>query len=291
MFKYPSLTPEILHIVHDKGTEKPFSSEYTEKPLQQGSYLCRACGKALFRADSQFSSHCGWPSFDDELPQRVRRQIDADGRRTEILCQTCDAHLGHVFEGERLTATNVRHCVNGLAIEFVPDTEVLNTEEIILAAGCFWGVQYYLDRLPSVLKTEVGYTGGHVAHPTYEAVCQKKTGYYEALRVIFDCDQIDLSTVIRYFFEIHDPTQTDGQGPDVGPQYLSAVFYYDKMQQQAVQAVMDELKAMNYELSTRLLPISPFWPAENYHQHYYEHKGSTPYCHRRVKRFKLKGDK
>lgn len=285
MFKYESLTPEVLHIVRDKGTEKPFSSDYVT-PLQQGTYLCRACGKALFRADSQFNSHCGWPSFDDELPQRVLRQADADGRRTEILCQNCMAHLGHVFGGEKLTANNLRHCVNGLSIDFVADETVLNTEEVIVAAGCFWGVQYYLDRLPGVIKTEVGYSGGDSQDPTYEEVCSKKSGHYEVLRIIFDSDKTNLTTVIRYFFEIHDPTQTDGQGPDLGPQYLSAVFYYDEPQRLQIQAVMDELRAMGYDLGTRLLPVTVFWLAENYHQHYYEHKGGAPYCHRYTARFK-----
>ncbi len=285
MFKYKSLTPAVLQIVLGKGTEPPFSSDYATL-LQQGTYLCSACGNALFRADSQFSSHCGWPSFDDELPGRILRQVDADGWRTEILCQTCHAHLGHVFDGEHLTANNLRHCVNGLAIEFVADETVLETEEIIVAAGCFWGVQYYLDRLPGVLKTEVGYSGGSVDNPSYEDVCNKKTEHYEALRIVFDSDKTDLTTVIQYFFEIHDPTQKDGQGPDLGPQYLSAVFYYDDKQQRTVQAVMDTLSAMGYDLSTRLLPVSTFWPAENYHQHYYQHKEAMPYCHRHVARFK-----
>lgn len=285
MFKYKSLTPEVLRIVRDKSTEPPFSSDYVQ-PLQNGTYLCRACGKPLFRADSQFNSHCGWPSFDDELPQRVLRQADADGRRTEILCQNCVAHLGHVFSGEHLTANNLRHCVNGLAIEFVADEAVLESEEIIVAAGCFWGVQYYLDRLPGVLKTEVGYSGGSLEHPSYEAVCGKETGHYEALRIVFDSNKVDLTTVIQYFFEIHDPTQKNGQGPDLGPQYLSAVFYYDEEQRRTVQAVMNELSAMGYDLSTRLLPVATFWPAENYHQHYYQHKNGTPYCHRHTARFK-----
>lgn len=285
MFKYKSLTPEVLRIVRNKGTEPPFSSDYA-KPLQQGTYLCRACAKPLFRADSQFDSHCGWPSFDDELPGRITRLVDADGRRSEILCQNCLAHLGHVFDGEHLTANNLRHCVNGLAIEFVADEAVLETEEVIVAAGCFWGVQYYLDRLPGVLKTEVGYSGGSVDNPSYEDICNKKTGHYEALRIVFDSDKTDLTTVIQYFFEIHDPTQKDGQGPDLGSQYLSAVFYYDDKQKRTVQAVMDELSAMGYDLSTRLLPVATFWPAENYHQHYYQHKNGTPYCHRHVARFK-----
>ena len=285
MFKYKSLTHEVLRIVRNKGTEPPFTSN-SVKPVQHGTYLCRACGKPLFRADSQFDSHCGWPSFDDELPGRVLRNTDADGRRTEILCQNCLAHLGHVFVGEHLTANNLRHCVNGSAIEFIADKAVLETEEIIVAGGCFWGVQYYLDRLPGVLKTEVGYSGGSLDHPSYDAVCGQKTGHYEALRIVFDSDKTNLTTVIQYFFEIHDPAQKNGQGPDLGPQYLSAVFYYDDKQRRCVQFVMDELSAMDYDLSTRLLPVSTFWPAENYHQHYYQRQDAMPYCHRHVTRFK-----
>ncbi|MCD6046199.1 MAG: msrA3, partial [Gammaproteobacteria bacterium] len=228
----------------------------------------------------------GWPSFDDELPGRSARQLDPDGQRTEILCQNCLAHLGHVFSGEHLTANNLRHCVNSLAIEFVGDKATLETEEIILAAGCFWGVQYYLAQLPGVLKTEVGYSGGSLEEPSYEAVCSQKTGHYEALRVIFDSDKINLTSVIQYFFEIHDPTQKNGQGPDLGPQYLSAIFYYDDKQRHSIQAVMDELGAMGYDLATRLLSVTTFWPAGNYHQHYYLHKNGTPYCHRHIARFK-----
>ena len=102
----------------------------------------------------------------------------------------------------------------------------METEEIIVAAGCFWGVQYYLERLPGVLKTEVGYSGGSVEHTTYDAVCGKKKGHYEPLLIVFDSDKTDLTTVMPYFFEIHDPTQKNGQGPDLGPQYWSDVYYY-----------------------------------------------------------------
>ena len=286
MFKYKSLSPDVLHIVRDKGTERPFSSDYANPPLVEGTYLCRACGKPLFRADSQFNSHCGWPSFDDELPERVVRQLEADGHRMEILCQNCHAHLGHVFSGEQLTQNNMRHCVNGLAIEFVASETALETEEIIVAGGCFWGVQYYMDRLPGVLKTEVGYTGGDADAPSYEEVCGKRTGHYEALRIVFDNQKTDLMTVVKCFFEIHDPTQQDGQGPDLGPQYLSAVFYYDDEQKKVCQEIIDELIALGYDVCTKLLPVSTFWRAEEYHQHYYEHKNATPYCHHRIERFK-----
>lgn len=285
MDKINTLTPDVVAISRDKATERPFSGQYLEKQ-QQGTYLCRRCGLALFRADNQFTSSCGWPSFDDELPNTIKRDMDKDGRRTEILCNRCGSHLGHAFIGEGYTDKNLRHCVNSLVIEFVPDESVLDTEEAILAAGCFWGVQYYLDRLDGVLKTEVGYTGGAVANPTYQQVCSKITGHLEAIRVVYDINKIAYEQIIKYFFEIHDPTQQDGQGPDRGPQYLSAVFYLDEQQQQTASTVMQQLKVLGYSVATQLLPAAVFWPAEDYHQAYYEKKGDEPYCHTYVKRFK-----
>lgn len=276
--KTASLTPEILHVVSDKGTEPPFSGKFLEK-TQSGTYLCRVCGLPLFRADNQFTSACGWPSFDDELPHAIKRVLDADGRRTEIVCHRCEAHLGHVFTGEQHTAKNLRHCVNSLAIEFVENNTVQDTEEVILAAGCFWGVEYYFQRLPGVLKTEVGYTGGSLAKPTYQQVCSHTSGHLEAVRVIYDKAQLSYADVIKYFFETHDFTQTDGQGPDIGPQYLSAIFYYDQQQKTVAQEIIRLLQQKKYSVATQLYPVSTFWPAENYHQSYYNHKQQQPYCH------------
>ncbi len=284
MKKQATLTPNVLAILQDKGTEPPFSGQYLEKS-SRGTFLCRGCGLALFRAEHHFVSVCGWPSFDDELPEAILREPDRDGHRTEILCHRCHGHLGHMFEGEKYTPNNLRHCVNSLAIEFVADQTVLDTGEAILAAGCFWGVQYYLDQLDGVLKTEVGYTGGQTQSPTYEEVCTKKTGHFEAIRVVYDCAKLAYEDLLKYFFEIHDPTQTDGQGPDLGPQYLSAIFYEDEKQKKEAQAVIEQLQALDYKVATRLLPAAPFWLAEEYHQDYYEKTGKEPYCHVRVKRF------
>ncbi|MFN7096726.1 MAG: bifunctional methionine sulfoxide reductase B/A protein, partial [Gammaproteobacteria bacterium] len=283
MDKLNSLIPEIVHVVRDKGTEKPFTGKY-QVPYAKGTYLCRRCGLALFRADNQFTSSCGWPSFDGELANTVLCVPDRDGVRTEIMCQRCHAHLGHIFEGEGLTSKNVRHCVNSLAIEFVEDNDVIDAGEAILAAGCFWGVQYYLERLDGVLKTEVGYSGGALDHPTYQQVCSKTTGHLEAIRVLYDKHKLTYEEVLKYFFEIHDPTQIDGQGPDRGPQYLSAIFYFDDMQKKIAQQVIDLLKSENFDVATSLLPVSTFWPAEEYHQDYYAKNKQAPYCHTWIKR-------
>lgn len=282
MNKYASLTPDQLAILRDKGTEPPqFGHVYH---ATRGTFLCRGCGAPLFRAAHQFSSGCGWPSFDDELPQAVMRLTDADGHRTEILCAHCHSHLGHVFLGEGFTAKNCRHCVNSVSLEWVEDEHVLTTQEAFVAGGCFWGVEHWVAQLPGVLKTEVGYMGGHTQAPSYHDVCGGDTGHLESLRVVFDPKRLSYAALLRFFFEIHDPTQTDGQGPDLGPQYASAIFYYPEQQSEA-RAVCQQLADLGYAVATQLHPVSVFWPAEDYHQQYYRKTGKHPYCHRYQKKF------
>ena len=116
---FNTLTAEERYVIEGKGTERPFSGEYDDF-FQPGTYVCRRCNAELYRSDDKFQAHCGWPAFDDEIPNAVRRLPDPDGMRVEIECAACGGHLGHVFEGERLTAKNTRHCVNSLSMRFVP---------------------------------------------------------------------------------------------------------------------------------------------------------------------------
>ena len=116
---FNTLTPEEQYVIIDKGTERPFTGKY-DKFYEEGTYACKQCGSALYRSSDKFSSGCGWPSFDDEIEGAVTRIMDNDGRRIEIVCANCGGHLGHVFEGERLTEKNVRHCVNSISMDFVP---------------------------------------------------------------------------------------------------------------------------------------------------------------------------
>lgn len=284
MNKLDSLTPTQKHILIDKGTEAAFSGKFINTN-SHGTYLCRQCGLALFRASSQFTSGCGWPSFDDEITGSIRREADKDGRRTEILCARCAGHLGHVFSGEYITQKNLRHCVNSISVDFVLSDDVKDTSEIIVAGGCFWGVQYLLAKENGVLLTEVGYIGGHTNNPSYSEVCSHQTGHVEAVRVIFDKDKITDEAILKLFFEIHNPFQIDGQGPDIGGQYLSKIFVYDETQKQITEKLIAQLNQSDQKVATTIEPVTTFWPAEEFHQDYYEKTGKAPYCHTRVKRF------
>jgi len=278
MFKTQSLTPKAKLIILDKGTEAP----YTDNCLQQnkeGTYLCRNCGIALFKNEDKFSSNCGWPSFDKELPESVKKLLDDDNIRTEIVCNRCSCHLGHIFYGEKLTNLDTRYCVNSISIEFINFKDVNDTEEAILGAGCFWGVEYYLQKLTGVLKTEVGYIGGLIENPTYKQICETNTGHVEAVRVIYDPRVISYEQLVKYFFEIHDFTQDNGQGPDIGEQYLSKVFYYNNNQCQIGKNIIKQLEDKGYVVATKLEKMSSFWKAEEYHQNYYAGKKENPYCH------------
>lgn len=161
----------------------------------------------------------------------------------------------------------------------------MKTEKAIFACGCFWGTQYQLQRAEGVLKTTVGYIGGQEEHPTYPQVKAHLTGHAEAVLVEYDADRTSFTAICRLFFEIHDPSQTDGIGPDLGPQYRSEIFYLDEEQKRQASAVIDLLRQKGYEVNTRLTPATVFWEAEDYHQHYYDKTGEAPYCHIRVKKF------
>jgi len=275
--KYNKLTPEEQAVIINKATERPFTGEYVDNKAM-GTYVCKQCDAPLYRSEDKFDSHCGWPSFDDEIPGAVIRHTDADGRRTEIVCANCGAHLGHVFLGEGFTAKNTRYCVNSISMKFIPATTTIN-EKAYFASGCFWGTEYHFMKAKGVTETAVGYMGGHTTNPTYKEVCTGETGHAETTEVVFETSKTTYENMVKLFFETHDFTQVGGQGPDIGNQYRSVIFYTSEAQKQMAEKYIGILTSKGYKVATMLEAAPEFWKAEEYHQEYYDKKHGSPYCH------------
>lgn len=282
--KWTELTAEETKIIVDKGTEPAFSGQYNELD-ENGLYICKRCGAPLFRSTDKFKSGTGWPSFDDTLDQSVKELPDDD--RIEIQCANCEAHLGHVFVGEYMTDKNQRFCVNSLSLKFLDWDHLVSQAQspessldlIVVAGGCFWGVEHFFTYEPGVLATAVGFSGGDVSYPQYDEVSQSTTGHAECVAVIFDSEKTTLETLYTLFFNIHDPTEKDQQGPDVGSQYRSAIFSLNSTQEQIAQMLIKQLQEKGYAVETTLEPYNQFWMADEMHQKYYLKNHKQPYCH------------
>ncbi len=269
-------------VIEDKGTERPFSGKYYMY-FEDGVYKCKRCGAKLFRSESKFASECGWPSFDDEIDGAVNKSPDPDGLRTEITCANCGGHLGHIFYGEGFTAKNTRYCVNSISLSFAPQAaekaDAAADRKAYFAGGCFWGVEYHFENAEGVKKVTSGYIGGETADPSYEEVCSGKTGHAEAVEVVYDASKTDFRRLCKLFFEIHDFTQLNRQGPDIGEQYRSQIFYTSQNQRKTAAELIERLEEKGYDVKTDLAEAGEFFPAEDYHQNYYQKTGKTPYCH------------
>ncbi len=283
--KYKELTQEEKNVIINKGTERAFTGKYNNYQ-KKGTYNCKQCGNPLFTSDSKFKSGSGWPSFDDSIKGAVKKILDKDGHRVEIVCAKCGAHLGHVFEGEKFTEKNTRNCVNSISLEF---TEKLSStplyKKAYFAGGCFWGVEYHFEKLNGVISAISGYMGGDLDNPTYRDVCTKDTGHLEVVEVNYDPSIVSFKELTKLFFEIHDPTQVNGQGPDIGEQYLSAIFYNNESEKKEIEELINILEKKGYKIATKARKKEFFYEAEEYHQDYYQKHNKKPYCHSYTKRF------
>lgn len=283
------LDPEAYRITQKAGTERPFCGGLLDNK-QEGVYCCVVCGLPLFSSEHKFNSGTGWPSFWREFdPEHVTRRPDRSHGmvRTEINCARCAAHLGHVFD-DGPPPTRQRHCLNGAALRFYatdeerpPEGRPVPTEVAYFAGGCFWGLEHYFQQGPGVLEAVSGYMQGHVENPTYEQVCAGNTGHAETVKVVFDPRRITYRRLLEAFFAMHDPTQLNRQGPDVGTQYRSGIWCASDAQQAAANAYIEELGTRrrygNRQIVTQVEPARTFWPAEDYHQDYLVKTGRA--CH------------
>jgi len=273
------LDPDEARVILDQGTEPAFCGDLLDNH-RDGVYVCRLCGLPLFASDVKFDSGTGWPSFfqpvdPDHVHTRTDRSIGM--ARTEILCARCGAHLGHVFDdGPR--PTGLRFCLNSVSLDFVgADEETparsrpITLETAYFAGGCFWGVEDHFQNTPGVIDAVSGYQGGRVPNPTYKQVCYDDTGHAETVRVVYDPARITYRELLVRFFSMHNPTQLNRQGPDVGDQYRSVIFFANDDQRQEAEAYLAALREsgrFSRPIVTRVEAASPFYEAEEYHQDY-----------------------
>jgi len=286
------LSPLQYEVTQQCGTEPPFRNEYWDNH-EPGIYVDIVSGEPLFSSLDKFDSGTGWPSFTKPLEKKrlVEKDDDSLGRhRVEVRTEKSDSHLGHVFtDGPAPLGT--RYCINSASLRFIP-AEKLKQEGYedysklfgiaTLAGGCFWGMEDILSKVPGILKTTVGYTGGKLKAPRYEDVKKGDTGHAEAIQVVFDPKRISYSEILGYFFRMHDPTTLNRQGGDIGSQYRSAIFFHDDDQKKTAEKVIKEVEASGKwkgSIVTSLEPASEFYEAEEYHQDYLKKNPGGYTCH------------
>lgn len=270
------LTEEEYRITRLKGTERAHSSEMCSL-FEPGLYACVCCDTLLFDGQEKFESGTGWPSFTQPVKDNAVAYHSDSGfgmRRIEALCNTCQAHLGHVFP-DGPAPSGLRYCMNAVSLKKV-NTDY---EKATFGGGCFWCTEAIFDQLKGVISVESGYSGGQIDNPTYREVCSGLTGHAEVVQVVFDPKVISYEDLLRIHLSTHNPTTLNQQGGDWGTQYRSIIFSHNDTQKESAGKILEEMQpAFERTIVTEIKELDVFYKAEDYHQNYYSSNPEKAYC-------------